>query len=45
MLEQLRKERDLAEREYLEERSAEAWADYLELSVRVAILEKEQAEA
>ena len=43
MLEQLRMERDAAEAEYLETGSAEAWAEFLELSVRVAAMEQASA--
>ena len=44
MLEELRRERDAAEAEYLETGTAEAWVEFLELSFRVATLE-EQASA
>lgn len=41
MLEKLRRQRDAAEAEYEKTHSAEDWADYLELSFRVAQMEEQ----
>lgn len=41
MLDELKKQRDAAEAEYEQTGSAESWADFLELSFRVAQLEEQ----
>lgn len=41
MLDELKRQRDAAEAEYGKTGSAEAWADFLELSFRVAQLEEQ----
>lgn len=41
MLEKLRKEYDTLEEEYVRTHDAETWADLLDLSIRIARMEKE----
>lgn len=41
MLEELIRQRDEAEAEYVQTHSAEAWSEFLVLSIKVAEIEKE----